>query len=187
MKNTRCHIDHSISSLLLIFVKHKTRRVSYFSEILAQTLIQIASPILNNTFSKNESIYTFHAVALFSPPLQSRDTGELLACLDNYAAEADAACDSSPFGDSSSSRADGLQQAVAVAGGSASSIRREERRQSCVNAALRLSHLLPTFAAAVQCRYNPHEESCLRRYHYRFEHRYYPSTADLQRRAASDR
>lgn len=68
-------------------------------------------------------------------------------CLGNYAVEAGKVCD-------------------------AQEIREGQKgREACASTALILSQLQPPAAISVQCRIDGNE-SCLRRYHYRYWHRY---------------
>ncbi|XP_076671181.1 uncharacterized protein LOC143370235 isoform X2 [Andrena cerasifolii] len=69
-------------------------------------------------------------------------------CLGNYAVEAGKVCDAQKA-------REGLKA-----------------KEACVSTALMLSQLQPPAAVSVQCRLNGNE-SCLRRYHYRYWHRYF--------------
>jgi hypothetical protein len=92
--------------------------------------------------------------------LQAQDQETLLPCLANYAVEAGRVCDA-------------LDSKDKLPASSRLAVEREEEKQSCANAALLLSQLQPPTAASVQCRaaQNP-RDSCLWRYHMRYEHRY---------------
>ncbi|XP_011877808.1 PREDICTED: stress response protein NST1 [Vollenhovia emeryi] len=85
----------------------------------------------------------------------AQDEEGLLPCLANYALEAGKTCDAFH-------PRDGESRTTGAA--------REDERQSCANAALLLSQLQPPGVASAQCRAR---NSCLRRYHARYEHRYF--------------
>lgn len=100
---------------------------------------------------------------------QAHDEEGLLPCVTNYALEAGKVCDALE------SR-NGQTRMAAI---------REGERQSCANAALLLSQLQPPTAATAQCRARNVHDSCLRRYHTRYEHRYFrtsPAYEDTGRR-----
>lgn len=88
----------------------------------------------------------------------AQDEEGLLPCLANYALEVGKVCDALE------SR-DGQPRMAAV--------HAEGERQSCANTALLLSQLQPPTAAIAQCRARNTHDSCLRRYHTRYEHRYF--------------
>lgn len=89
---------------------------------------------------------------------QAQDEEGLLPCLANYALEVGKVCDALEPRDG--------QSRMAVV--------REGEKQSCANTALLLSQLQPPSVATAQCRSH---NSCLRRYHARYEHRFRTSPA----------
>ncbi|XP_011169138.1 uncharacterized protein LOC105202364 [Solenopsis invicta] len=92
----------------------------------------------------------------------AQDEEGLLPCLANYALEAGKVCDALE------SRESGQRMTTTF---------RENERQSCANAALLLSQLHPPAVATAQCRARNARDSCLRRYHTRYEHRFRTSPA----------
>ncbi|XP_036142895.1 uncharacterized protein LOC105829650 isoform X2 [Monomorium pharaonis] len=96
----------------------------------------------------------------------AQDEDGLLPCLANYALEAEKICDTLESRERSGQAARTMAMAAV----------HEDERQSCASAALLLSQLHPPTAASAQCRArNARGEStsCLRRYHARYEHRYF--------------
>ncbi|KYN41430.1 hypothetical protein ALC56_04163 [Trachymyrmex septentrionalis] len=87
----------------------------------------------------------------------TQDEEGLLPCLANFALEAGKVCDALESRD---------EQPRMTA-------MHEGERQSCANTALLLSQLHPPGAATTQCRERNARDSCLRRYHARYEHRYF--------------
>ncbi|XP_011261077.1 uncharacterized protein LOC105254232 [Camponotus floridanus] len=92
----------------------------------------------------------------------AQDEEGLLPCLANYASEAGKVCDAL---DSRKGQSLGRLTAAAT--------HDSVERQSCANAALLLSQLQPPATAAAQCRARNARDSCLRRYHARYEHRFF--------------